>query len=106
MTGKEIEALRESLGLTARTLGAKLGVEAATVIAWEREETFPTRRHVRAMEALRDHPAAPERRAETVMEALSDPEVWSLLRKLLAHPELRRDVKKLAEKYEDPRDSD
>ena len=36
--------------------------------------------------------------------ALADPDLWRLLRKLIAHQELRTAVAKLAEAYDDPAD--
>ena len=44
MTGDEIKALRRALDVTARKLGAAIGVGQATVLALEREELFPTKR--------------------------------------------------------------
>ncbi len=38
------------------------------------------------------------------LHALADPELWRLVRKLLAHPELRSAAQKLAESYLDPAD--
>ena len=36
------------------------------------------------------------------MQALAMPELWMLVRKLVAHPELRAAAMKLAESYPDP----
>ena len=52
MTGDEIKALRRTLDWTARKLGEALGIDQGTVLAWEREDLFPTKRHVAAMGAL------------------------------------------------------
>lgn len=117
MTGKEIRALRESLGLTARTFAAKLDVDPAVVLAWEHEELFPTKRHVQALRALVP-PAEPTDGAPPPaeaavgstggasagggMEALADPAFWEIFRKLLAYPDLRREVELLAKKHPDP----
>lgn len=116
MTGDEIKALLASLGLGARQLGAKLGVDAATVQAWTREEQFPTKRHVDAMRALQSHRSKEEEdgeagdgnseRGEPLFEALADPAMWTLLRKVLAYPKLRQEVEKAAAKYRDPAGKD
>jgi transcriptional regulator with XRE-family HTH domain len=109
MTGDEIKALRSTLDCTARDLGTALGVDQATVLAWEREELFPTKRHVEAMRALLEKGpgAVPASRAkaQSPFEALADPAVWRLFRKILAHAELRRGVEKLASSYDDPNEA-
>lgn len=130
MNGKEIRARREELGMSARAMGAKLGVEPATVLAWEREELFPTKRHLQAMAGLQREGAEKEGRSTNegrrapdaeeagaggakgagvgreeegaVLEALADPAVWELLRKVLAYPELRRELESIAARYSDP----
>lgn len=116
MTGDEIKALRRTLDLTARQLGTRLGVDLATVLAWEREELFPTKRHVDAMRALLERGSAKGEStgeaaaaatsegagAAAAFEALADPAVWKLIRKIVAHAELRKQVEKLAARYEDP----
>lgn len=116
MTGDEIKALRRELDLTARKLGEALGVDQATVLAWEREELFPTKRHAEAMRGLAEKAAAEKAATEEKdaapaggrrppsWGALADPRVWRLLRKLLAYPELLTQVEELAEKYADPAD--
>lgn len=117
MTGDEIKALRRALDLTARKLGEALGVDQATVLAWEREELFPTKRYVEAMcalaktgeEGMREGGASEKeetgeegRRGPAPWSALADPGVWRLFRKLVAYPELRAEVEELARKYADP----
>ncbi len=111
MTGKEIRALRGTLGLSAGALGSKLGVEAATVLAWEREELFPTKRPLESLLALQGEARGKDegkgegvRRStdEGVIQALADPAVWELLRKVLAYPELRQEVERIAAGYPDP----
>jgi transcriptional regulator with XRE-family HTH domain len=117
MTGDEIKALRRTLDVTARKLGEALGVDQGTVLAWEREELFPTKRHVEAMRALLEKGAgeaegeAEEKEGrgatggggtEAVWRGLSDPAVWRLFRKVLAFEELRAEVVRLAERYPDP----
>lgn len=109
MSPDQIKALRKELGCTARELGAALGVDQQTVLAWEREELFPTKRLCDAMAELRAKgpaaiPRKPRRKGapQTPMAALADPEVWRLLRKLVAHADLRAAVEELAEGYQDP----
>ena len=108
MTGDDIKALRAELSCTARELAGALGLEQDAVLAWERGERFPTKRHVGAMNELRARgPGAIPRKARkavtvTPMQALADPDTWRLVRKLLAHAELRAAVTELAARYEDP----
>ena len=110
MTPDAIKALRQELSCTARELAAALGVDQDTIFAWERGDLFPTKKHVDRMETLRrTGPSAIPRKpkgaaATTPHQALADPELWKVLRKLIAHAELREAVAKLAEKYPDPAD--
>jgi transcriptional regulator with XRE-family HTH domain len=109
MAPEEIKQLRQELGCTARDLATALGIEQEVVLAWEQGELFPTKRHVTKMEELRQKgpsaiPRKPRRAAVAAspMAVLSDPEMWRLVRKLIAHPELRREAARLAEAYPDP----
>ena len=108
MKPEDIKALRKELRCTPLELAEALGVTAKTVMAWEHDEMFPTRRYIELMEALRDKGpgAVPRKRRGTKNDApfvaLRDPDVWQLIRKLLAHPELREQAQKLAESYDDP----
>lgn len=111
MTGEDIKALRGELACTARELAGALGVEQEDVLAWERGERFPTKRHVDAMTKLRAAgPTAIARKpkkaaaAADPLRGLADPELWQLLRKLLAHPALRDEVRAIAARYADPVD--
>src|SRR5580658_10982987 len=111
MSPEAIKALRRELGCTARELAAALAIEQDTVLAWERSDLFPTKRHVDMMEALRKKgpsavPRKPRRKSAPAspLHALADPGLWRLLRKLIAHPELRAAAEKLAEPYADPAD--
>jgi transcriptional regulator with XRE-family HTH domain len=108
MTGDDVKALRKELGCTAKELGVALGVDQATVLAWEKADLFPTKAYVDQMEALRGKGAsAIPRKAKAgadPMKGLADPQVWALLRKIATHKKLRDDVAKLAEKYPDPAD--
>lgn len=67
MDPEAIKALRQELDCTATELGAAIGVEQATVLAWERGDLFPTRRYVEAMAALAKQGAQafPRRRPQT-----------------------------------------
>ena len=104
-------------------LANTLGVPAGTVIAWEDEREFPTKRYLKQMAALdaRGPEAVIRRRKATVptpsptelprtqrrdspMAMLAEPELWRLVRKLAAHPELFRQVASLAEPFGDPAD--
>jgi transcriptional regulator with XRE-family HTH domain len=107
MSPEDIKALREELSCTARELAAALGLEQDAVLSWERGELFPTKRLVGKMEELRKQGAAAIPRKKkgapaSPHAALADPTLWLLLRKLIAHPELRAAVVKLAEPYADP----
>jgi transcriptional regulator with XRE-family HTH domain len=102
----EIKSLRKELSCTAKELAAALGLEQATVLAWEKAELFPTKAYVDQMAALRAKgPGAIPRKAKgsvDPMKSLADPKVWELLRKIAANKALRDEVTKLAEKYPDP----
>jgi transcriptional regulator with XRE-family HTH domain len=106
LTGADLKALRRELGCTAKELAAVLGLDQATVLAWEREELFPTKAYVDRMNALREKgPGAVPRKAKSGADpvvALADPLVWELLRKIAAHKKLRDDVARLADAYPDP----
>jgi transcriptional regulator with XRE-family HTH domain len=105
VTPDEIKALRKELACTAKELAAALGIEQATVLAWEKAELFPTKAYVDQMNALRARgPGAIPRKAkgDNPVKALADAKVWELLRKIAAHKKLREEVAKLAEKYPDP----
>jgi transcriptional regulator with XRE-family HTH domain len=106
LTGDDVKALRRDLGCTAKELAAVLGLDQATVLAWEKDELFPTKAFVDRMTALRAKgPGAVPRKAKAggdPVAALADPIVWELLRKIVAHKKLRDDVAKLAASYADP----
>jgi transcriptional regulator with XRE-family HTH domain len=104
---EDIKALRKELGCTAKELAAALEVDQATVLAWERAELFPTKQYVDRMSDLRaSGPGAVPRKVKgpSPMTALTDPVVWELLRKILAHKALRDEVARLAAGYSDPAD--
>jgi transcriptional regulator with XRE-family HTH domain len=105
MTPDEIKALRKELACTAKELAGALGIEQATVLAWEKAELFPTKAYVEQMGVLRAKgPAAIPKKAKGAdpIKSLADPQVWELLRKIAAHKKLREEVAKLAERYPDP----
>jgi transcriptional regulator with XRE-family HTH domain len=105
MTPEEIKQARIALKCTAKELAAALDLEPATISAWERGEQFPTKQYVEKIQAfVAQGPAAIPKRAKggDPYENLRDPEVWTLIRKLLAHPKLRAEVAKIAAKYEEP----
>ena len=105
MTPDDIKALRKDLACTAKELAAALGTDQATVLAWEKGDLFPTKAFVDKMTQLRARgPAAIPKKAKGAdpMKVLSDPALWELLRKLVAHKKLRDEVVKLASAYGDP----
>lgn len=106
MNGEDVKALRKELACTAKELGVALGVDQATVMAWEKDDLFPTKAYVDQMNQLRSKgPGAIPRKAKAgadPVKGLADPQVWELLRKIAAHKKLRDEVAKLAEKYPDP----
>ena len=111
MTPEDVKNLRVELDCTAKELAAVLGVEQETILAWERGELFPTKRFVTKMKALQSFgksaiPRKPRRTtaASSPMAVLADPAIWLLIRKLVTHADLRREVSKLAETYPDPAD--
>lgn len=108
MTPDDLRALRKELHCTAKELGLTLGLEPETVSAWERGDMFPTKASIERMQALRaqgpDAIVRKRRPTNTPFAALADPELWTLVRKLIAHTELRKAVAKLAAKYADPTD--
>ena len=108
MTPDEIKALRKELTCTAKELAGALGIEQATVLAWEKGDLFPTKAFVDKMVQLRSRgPASIPKKAKGAepMKVLADPALWALVRKLVAHKKLRDEVVKLAAPYDDPADS-
>lgn len=108
MFAEDIKALRQELSCSTRELAVAVGVEQAVVLAWEKGESFPTKKHAERLAALRAEGKGaivrvPRRGAPaTPMAALADPALWTLLRKLIAHPELRKATEQLAATYDDP----
>ncbi len=107
MTPDELKALRKELSCTAKELAGALGLEQATVLAWEKGDLFPTKPFIDKMEALRAKgPGSIPKKAKggDPMKQLGDPALWELVRKLLVHKKLRDEVVKLAAAYPDPAD--
>lgn len=110
MTPAELKSLRAELKCTTRELADAIGVEQETVLSWERGDTFPTKQWLDRMLALRARgPSAIVRRAKkgarrSPFDALRDPALWAVMRKLVAHPELLAQVKRLCDAVEDPAD--
>ncbi|MDB4943985.1 MAG: hypothetical protein JWP97_3519 [Labilithrix sp.] len=109
MTPEDIKALRKTLACTAKELAGALGLEQATVLAWEKGDLFPTKAFVDKMSALQAKgPAAIPKKAKGAepMKVLADPALWELVRKLVGNKKLRDEVVKLAAAYPDPAASD
>ncbi|NUP05077.1 MAG: helix-turn-helix transcriptional regulator [Polyangiaceae bacterium] len=110
MTPDELKALRRELGCTARDLATTIGVDQDTLVAWEKGELFPTKRYVDLLEDLRKRgPSAVVKKPKkggSPMELLADPGLWLLVRKLIAHDTLRKEVARLAERYPDPAEAE
>lgn len=105
VTPEEIKEIRKELQCTAKELGSALDVDQSTVLAWEKAELFPTKAHVDRMNDLRAKgPGAVPRKSKggDPMQALADPGLWEIVRKIAAHKKLRDEVSRLAEKYPDP----
>ena len=105
MTPDDIKALRKDLACTAKELAQALGIEQATVLAWEKGELFPTKPFIDKMEALRARgPGAVPKKAKggDPMQQLGDPAFWEVVRKIAAHKKLRDEVVKMAAAYPDP----
>jgi hypothetical protein len=122
---EEIKQLRKDLNLSARELATSIKAETEDVWAWETGERFPTKRFVTRMLVLRKagtpkrapvdapepKPKAPAKPATTAttpasgpvsLARLADPELWTVVRKLVEHPALFESVVALAKGYPDP----
>lgn len=114
MTPDELKRLRTQLGYSTRELAKAIGVEQSEVLSWERGETFPTKKWVDRMASLPPTPEKPRRAAPPPTKSsaqptidpalLTDPLIWSLIRKLLIHDELRARALLLAAEFPDPTD--
>ncbi len=107
MSPDELKALRKELGCTAKELAAALGLEQATVLAWEKGDLFPTKQYIDKMKAFRAKgPSSIPKKSKGAdpIKQLGDPAFWEIVRKVAAHKKLRDDVAKLAAGYTDPAD--
>jgi DNA-binding XRE family transcriptional regulator len=111
MSPDDVKELRRELRCTPRELAHALGLDKATIMAWEDERAFPTKRYIDAMAKLQQAGKGSVVRLRSrrgvnrsPYAALEDPVLWGLFRKLLAHDELRQQVLRLAESFEDPAD--
>lgn len=120
MSPEEIKQLRKDLNLSARELATSIKAETEDVWAWETGERFPTKRFVTRMLALRKtgtpkrpppdagepkaaaKPVAARASDPVSLARLADPELWTLVRKLVQHPTLFENVVALAKDYPDP----
>lgn len=129
MSPDEIKQLRKDLKLSARELATSIKAEPEDVWAWETGERFPTKRFVTRMLALRKSGQQPATAAVKAGSAklgapgsagapglagkpgsagasglarLADPELWTIVRKLVQHPALFNSVVALAQAYPDP----
>lgn len=109
MQPEDLKRLRERLTCSVGELAATLGVDVKTVLAWEAGDLFPTKRHVDRMKTLEaTGPSGIKRKpssktpAATGVLLLADPRLWSIVRKLVSHPEFFAKVEKLSLDYEDP----
>ena len=105
MTPDDLKSARNRLGYSTRELAKAIGVEQAEVLSWERGDTFPTKKWVERIAALPPHMKPASKKSPSASaHPLADPEVWRLIRKLLAHAELRARTIDLAASYPDPAD--
>lgn len=105
MSPEDLKALRKDLSCTAKELAQALGIDQATVLAWEKGELFPTKAHVDKMNELRARGAGaiPKKaKGPEPLKVMTDPALWQLVRKLLTHKKLRDEALKLAAAYPDP----
>lgn len=102
MNAEEIRRLRARKGWSQRQLAAAMKVEPSTIAGWEAGEMFPTRKHLAALRQLEQQADAQRSSGDRVHELLADPGFWRIVRKLLAHRELKDKVEKLADGWPDP----
>lgn len=108
MSPDAVKRLRELLSCSVGELAAAVGTDVKTLMAWEAGDLFPTKRDVSRLNALEAAgPTAFPRKsrskaAATGVALLADPRLWTIVRKLTAHPDLLRAVEKLADGYDDP----
>lgn len=103
MRPEDIKALRAELGCSLGELAHAVGVEPRVLLAWEAGDSFPTKRHVGKLEAARKAGAGAVRstKAEpdrTGTDALEDPRLWAIVKRLVTDPKFLAEVEKLAKK--------
>jgi transcriptional regulator with XRE-family HTH domain len=121
VTSDEVREVRRGLRCSVRELAERLGVEPALVRDWERGERFPTKQHAQQLAELRErghddlgpsgsdeHAQVPRPRPtpaaaqQDALQAMADPVLWRLVRKLAVHADLRAEVEALAADFDDP----
>ncbi len=76
LTGTDLLAIREKLGLTRKEFADRVGVTVAGLCRWEKDERFPRREHMVELNKLADEaeyttpikPAKPKPRAASKAE--------------------------------------
>jgi transcriptional regulator with XRE-family HTH domain len=108
MSPDGIKALRQELGCSLGELAASIDTDVKTLLSWEAGDLFPTKKHADRLEALKvAGPTAVVRRprskrALTGLDALDDPRLWVVVKKLATYPELLTEVETLAARYDAP----
>jgi transcriptional regulator with XRE-family HTH domain len=105
MSPEELKQLRQELGCSLGELSASVEVDVKTLLAWESGDLFPTKKHVDRLLALKQAgPSAVVRRVKrskpaSGLDALDDPRLWAIVKKLASFPEFLSEVEKLASRY-------
>lgn len=108
MSPEALKQLRQELGCSLGELSATLEVDVKTLLAWEAGDLFPTKKHVdRLLELKETGGSGLVRRGRrpkpaSGLDALEDPRLWAIVKKLAAHPDFLIEVEKLATRYGDP----
>jgi predicted transcriptional regulator len=109
MSPEELKRLRSELGCSLGELSATIEVDVKTLLAWEAGDLFPTKKHVDRLEILRRKgPAGVLRRprakkTQAGLDALDDPRLWAIVKKLASYPDFLIEVEKLAARYDPPK---
>ena len=105
MSPDELKQLRKELDCSLGELAASVQIDVKTLLEWEAGDTFPTKKHVDRLLALKSKgPTGVTRRPKAKpalqgLDALEDPRLWAIVRKLATYPELLREVEALAAGY-------
>jgi DNA-binding transcriptional regulator YiaG len=105
MSPEELKQLRQELGCSLGELSASVEVDVKTLLAWESGDLFPTKKHVDRLLALKQAgQSAVVRRVKrgkpaSGLDALDDPRLWAIVKKLASFPEFLSEVEKLASRY-------